>query len=103
MIRLAPIPAVVPVPTTSDIGTVIPFLDLWSDRQDVFPDDYAMSVTHNVGWTLGVAAGPSDFAPLAGYLLYARVPPPAQLCATAARMMGMTLAGLRGFIGEASC
>lgn len=44
--RPVPAPVDATVPATTDDGTVIPFLDLWSNRQDVFLDEFAMSLTH---------------------------------------------------------
>ena len=80
---------------------MIPFLDRWSDQQDVFSDEYAMSLTHDVGWALGVAAGPGDHMHLAGFLTDARVLTNRHNLATAARMMGVSRDGLRGFLGGA--
>ena len=101
--RPVPAPVDAPVPATPDDGTVVPFLDPLSNRRDVFPDDFTTSLTPDVGWTLGVAARPGEHATLAGFLLDARVLTNRHNLATAARMMGVPRAGLRGFLGGAGC
>lgn len=97
-----PVPVVprgVTVPLFPQDGArVIPFPDLWSDRQNVFPDVFAAGLTYDLGLALGIAAGPGDYAPgLQGFLIDARVLTRRHNLKTAARMMGVSLAGLRGF------
>ena len=59
-----------------------------------------MSLTHDVGWAL-VAAGPGNYRQFAGFLIDARVLTTRYNITMAARMMGVSRDGLRGFLGGA--
>lgn len=76
-------------------------MDLRSNQQDVFEDEFAMNLTHYVAWALGVAAGPGDHQHLAGFLIDARALTNRYNITKAALMMGVSLEGLRGFLGGA--
>lgn len=68
----------------------------------MFPDDFARSLTYNKGRALGLAAGAGDLR-YAGFFLEARVLTRRyRRVSSAARLMCVAEAGLRGFLDGAT-
>ena len=74
----------------------------WADLQDFMPDDMALALTYDVGLALGFAAGDGHM-PLAGFLTDAMVLSRRHEVAVAARLMDVSVTGLRGFLDGARC